>query len=49
MKDKKNFFEKGYATTVLMIFIICMFVIGIIISTKIAGKYFTASRILKIL
>lgn len=39
MKDKKNFFEKGYATTVLMIFIICMFVIGIIISTKIAGKY----------
>lgn len=39
MKKKKNFFEQGYATTIFMTCIILMFVMGIIISVKIAGKY----------
>lgn len=39
MKEKKKFFEQGYATTIFMTCIILMFVMGIIISVKIAGKY----------
>lgn len=44
MKMRKEWWEKGYATTLLMSFLIIFFLLGINISVKIGTKYCTATQ-----
>jgi hypothetical protein len=44
MKKIKEWWEKGYATTLLMVFLIMFFLIGIAISVKIGSKYCIATQ-----
>ena len=41
---RREFWEKGYATTLLMTFLIIFFLIGITISVKIGAKYCIATQ-----
>jgi hypothetical protein len=44
MKMRREWWEKGYATTLLMTFLIIFFLIGITISVKIGAKYCIATQ-----
>lgn len=44
MKKGKEWWKKGYATTLLMVFLIMFFLVGITISVKIGSKYYISTQ-----